>query len=75
MVFHFNKSSFWSTVAWLYVVTFIFARFAFSQLMITSFLVDSIEKQITEFEWRLQVQAEPYTLTLEEEAEEEEEEF
>ena len=39
-----------------------------------SFLVDSIEKQIAEFEWRLQVQSEPYTLTLEEEAEEEEEE-
>ncbi len=30
-----------------------------------SFLVDSIEKQIREFEWRLQVQSDPYSLTLE----------
>lgn len=39
-----------------------------------SFLVDSIEKQISEFEWRLQVQVEPYTLTAENLLEEEEEE-
>ena len=41
-----------------------------------SFLVGSIEKQIEENEWRLQVQVEPYALTaaalLEEEEEEEE---
>lgn len=30
-----------------------------------SFLVDAVVKQITELEWRLQVQAEPYTLTAE----------
>lgn len=36
-----------------------------------SFLVDSIEKQITELEWRLQVQSEPYTLTAENLLEEE----
>jgi hypothetical protein len=30
-----------------------------------SFLVDSIQKQIAEFEWRLNVQTEPYTLTVE----------
>lgn len=35
-----------------------------------SFLVDAIEKQIAEFEWRLQVQVEPYTLTAENELEE-----
>jgi len=38
-----------------------------------SFLVDAIEKQIAEFEWRLQVQVEPYTLTAENELEELEE--
>lgn len=32
-----------------------------------SFLVDAIEKQIAEFEWRLQVQVDPYTLTAENE--------
>ena len=41
-----------------------------------SFLVGSIEKQIEEHEWRLQVQVEPYAITaaalLEEEEEEEE---
>ncbi len=37
-----------------------------------SFLVGAIEKQISEFEWRLQVQAEPYTLTAENLLEEEE---
>lgn len=36
-----------------------------------SFLVGAIEKQISEFEWRLQVQAEPYTLTAENLLEEE----
>lgn len=30
-----------------------------------SFLVEAINKQIEEFEWRLQLQVEPYTLTLE----------
>jgi hypothetical protein len=35
-----------------------------------SFLVNAIEKQIEQFEWRLQVQAEPYTLTAEEAEEE-----
>ena len=30
-----------------------------------SFLVGSIEKQIEEFEWRLQVQVEPYAITAE----------
>ncbi len=35
-----------------------------------SFLVDAIEKQIAEFEWRLQVQVDPYTLTAENELEE-----
>ena len=44
-----------------------------------SFLVGSIEKQIEEHEWRLQVQVEPYAITaaaelLEDEDEEEEEE-
>ena len=34
-----------------------------------SFLVNSIEKQINELEWRLQLQVEPYTLTAEAEAE------
>jgi len=38
-----------------------------------SILVTSIEKQIAEFEWRLNVQTEPYTLTAEEAAEEVEE--
>lgn len=38
-----------------------------------SFLVDAIERQITEFEWRLQVQTEPYTLTAVNELEEIEE--
>ena len=28
-----------------------------------SFLVESLNKQIEEFEWRIQVQVEPYTLT------------
>jgi hypothetical protein len=36
-----------------------------------SFLVDSIQKQIEEFEWRLQVQREPYVLTALEALEEE----
>jgi hypothetical protein len=39
-----------------------------------SFLVKAIEDQIQQFEWRLQVQAEPYSLTAEEAALEEEEE-
>ena len=39
-----------------------------------SFLVGSIEKQIEEQEWRLQVQVEPYTLTAAALLEEEEEE-
>lgn len=38
-----------------------------------SFLVDAIGKQIAEFEWRLQIQVEPYTLTAENELEEAEE--
>ena len=38
-----------------------------------SFLVDAIERQISEFEWRLQVQTEPYTLTAVNELEETEE--
>lgn len=38
-----------------------------------SFLVDAIERQIAEFEWRLQVQTEPYTLTAVNELEETEE--
>ncbi len=40
-----------------------------------SFLINSIEKLITEFEWRLQVQAEPYLLTAEEAQTEEDEEI
>lgn len=36
-----------------------------------SFLVKAIESQLEQFEWRLQVQAEPYTLIAEAEEEEE----
>lgn len=36
-----------------------------------SFLVDAIRKQLEEFEWRLQLQVEPYTLTAESLVEEE----
>ena len=39
-----------------------------------SFLVGSIEKQIEEFEWRLQVQVEPYALSAAAELLEEDEE-
>lgn len=38
-----------------------------------SFLVSAIQTEISELAWRLQLQAEPYTLTAEEAAEESEE--
>lgn len=41
----------------------------------SSILLTSIEKQIAEFEWRLNVQTEPYALTAEEALEDEEEEI